>query len=123
MKLKLSKTSVLLVQIFWMLVLLGLALDFAGVDIGLNEKMASITLLFVTGFLATEIGVWSMLKKPPALIASNVGQYAVAIVFVLMAIIALAGLFGMAVPAMLAPYAATIIGIGAILALLLAFTK
>ena len=123
LRLSLNKNSIILIQIFWMIVLLGLALDFAGVNIGLDSKMASITLLFVTGFLATEIGIMSLIKHPPALVANNVGQYVVAIIFILMAIIALTGFVGAGVPAFLAPYAALIIGLGAVIDILLAITK
>jgi len=123
MRLELNKNSVVLIQIFWMIVLFGLALDFGGVNIGLNEKMAAITLLFVTGFLATEISLMSLFKQKPALTSNNVGQYIVVIFLALGGIIALTGLFGMTVPTALAPFAGLIIGIEAIIALLLAFAK
>jgi peptidoglycan/LPS O-acetylase OafA/YrhL len=119
---KISSGGLMVVQVLFMVLLVGIAASYFGF-MYISEKISSIILLFLAGFMGAEIGILKALKSGPVITESKIGTYVVGVILALIGVIAVAGLLDMSVPDPIAPVAGTLVMLGAVVALFLGLTK
>jgi len=119
MKFKLKPKSVLLINILFAVILLGITADYFGYNL-ISNMMNTIVMLVILGVMGIEVGLLSLVRNPPNITVSSAGRYFIAIVFLLLSLVVVPPIFGVEIIG--GQIAGTITMLGAILALLLAFT-
>ncbi len=117
---KIEANSVRLIQLFFAVILFGLTLNFVAPEYAfIMPSIVPISLIVIALFMAFELQLFKVMQEPPVITTYKVGTYLLSILVVSLAILGVCGLFNLAVPSFLQPYAGIVTGLSAIISLLL----
>lgn len=120
MKLQLKSKSILLINLFFVFVLLAAAATYWGIG-ALTEWQGTILYLVILGVIGLEIAIFELFKNPTMLTYNNASRYVTAVVFALLAAVLLLPIVG--IQLFEADTTATILMLGAVMGVLVSFTK